>query len=262
MTPRLIAFALVFVLLAPLAEATAGPPRSKGFYSNGTLQNGKAVPARGPDHHLLFDARCYRTRKMAARYPDPARANNYYGHPVAVSAVLEVARALRKRFPDAPRVPVGELSNRMGGQIYGHLSHQNGLDVDVFFVAAEELPGCKDGPRYELRTRTGGKSTWVVSPDFQRAWNWALVSGFATRRDVRTIFIGGLLRKDLGAWARKNGISARERRRTMRKLHPVFCRPPRGYRPDTYRGNFCPHDDHIHVRFRCPSTSPGCRRSR
>ncbi len=39
----------------------------------------------------------------------------------------------RAAHPKAPRVVVGDLSLRRGGEIDEHVSHENGLDVDVYY---------------------------------------------------------------------------------------------------------------------------------
>ena len=41
--------------------------------------------------------------------------------------------AYRAAHPDAPRVVVGDISFRDGGPMDEHVSHQNGLDVDVYY---------------------------------------------------------------------------------------------------------------------------------
>ena len=41
--------------------------------------------------------------------------------------------AYRTAHPDAPRVVVGDISLREGGRMDEHVSHQNGLDVDVYY---------------------------------------------------------------------------------------------------------------------------------
>jgi len=247
-------FVLLFGLTAAPESSSGETPRSLGRHAGGALQGGVALKATGPDHYLVYSPHCYRRSPLAARYPDISRADNFYGHPKVVRAVQSVARAVRARHPEAPRLPVGELSNQKGGLISGHLSHQNGLDVDVYFPRETELARCEDGPTYEVRDPKTKR--WHVTADFPRAWSWALVSEFAARRDVKVIFIGGLLRRELASWAKRHNVTRKERKRTLRKLHPVFCRPPKGVKPPFYRGNFCPHDDHIHVRFRCPKNSP------
>jgi len=44
-----------------------------------------------------------------------------------------VLASYRKADPDAPRVVVGDISFRGGGPMDEHVSHQNGLDVDVYY---------------------------------------------------------------------------------------------------------------------------------
>ena len=39
----------------------------------------------------------------------------------------------RAAHPDAPRVVVGDISFRDGGGMDQHVSHQNGLDVDIYY---------------------------------------------------------------------------------------------------------------------------------
>jgi murein endopeptidase len=56
-----------------------------------------------------------------------------------VRRVLRIARAYRRANPGAPRVTVGDLSRPRGGDfgprfgLPGHASHQNGLDVDIYY---------------------------------------------------------------------------------------------------------------------------------
>lgn len=231
------------------APSTSAPSTSQGFYSRGTLVQGVPVPQQGPNHRLLLPARCLR----------PARAH-FYGHSNTVAAVLDVAAEMRRRQPQAPKLAIGDLSSSVGGSIPGHLSHQNGLDVDVFFLAAKPRKICHHGPSFEAKDATSGK--WAVTEDFNAAWNWHLAAAFAARRDVKVIFSGGLIKRRLAAWAKANKVPRSERLATLNKLHAVYCRAPKGRKLGTYRNNYCPHDDHFHVRFRCPKGSPGCREKR
>ena len=274
----IVALLLLAVGVLAVLDADAGRRRRRGraigFFSSGSLRDGAALAAEGEHHYLLYPEHCYRQAPMKEAYPDPSRGANFYGHPQVVRAIERVSRAVRRRHPDAPRIPVGELSNRTGGKIRFHRSHQNGLDVDIFFLV-RPLPGaepgsvgtdpnrivpvCKDGPWLERVDPRSGQ--WRVLDDFARDWNWALVSAFAEREDVKVIFIGALTRAALETYAKRH-IGAAERTRTMEKLLAVRCRAPRGVGSRGYRDNFCPHADHIHVRFFCPADSPDCRDER
>ncbi|MFO0746662.1 MAG: penicillin-insensitive murein endopeptidase [Myxococcota bacterium] len=260
--------------LLPLATARASPaehpPHTKdpegsiGYYSHGSLDGGVALPEESADHYLVFPARCYATPAFAAEYPEPSRRENFWGNAATVEAILEVTAAVRRAHPDMPRIAVAEIGNRSGGPIPYHLSHQNGLDVDILF------PQRGDGPRFPVAPCTPygehrrfegidpASGKWAVSADFELAWNWALASAFAARKDVQAIFIGALIEKSLSDWATREGIPAAERRLTLAKLMAVTCAPPKGVKVPFYKNNFCPHDDHIHVRFKCPKDSKRC----
>jgi murein endopeptidase len=62
-----------------------------------------------------------------------------------VRIVVAVASAYRRAHPDAPRLLVGDLSRPRGGDFgrayggLGHVSHQNGLDADVYYPRTDRL---------------------------------------------------------------------------------------------------------------------------
>jgi murein endopeptidase len=64
----------------------------------------------------------------------PNRAWRRWGSDRLVRVVLRVVREFAVAHPKAPRVGVGDLSRPRGGP-FGpkHFSHQNGLDVDVYY---------------------------------------------------------------------------------------------------------------------------------
>jgi murein endopeptidase len=64
----------------------------------------------------------------------PNRRWRRWGTDELVRLVLRIVRAFDRAHPRAPRLGVGDLSRRRGGY-FGprHVSHQNGLDVDVYY---------------------------------------------------------------------------------------------------------------------------------
>ena len=64
----------------------------------------------------------------------PDRPWRRYGNDRLVRMVLRVLAAYARDHPQAPRVGIGDLSRPHGG-FFGpkHASHQNGLDVDVYY---------------------------------------------------------------------------------------------------------------------------------
>lgn len=63
----------------------------------------------------------------------PNLRHRLYGNERTIRAILSVVGGYRNAHPDAPRVVVGDLSLRGGGRMDQHVSHQNGLDVDVYY---------------------------------------------------------------------------------------------------------------------------------
>ena len=89
----------------------------------GHLRDGTQLPIEGPDWvtwNPNTDSRPNLPRRL-------------YGHERTIRTVIEVLAAYRDAHPKAPRVVVGDISLRDGGAMDQHVSHQNGLDVDVYY---------------------------------------------------------------------------------------------------------------------------------
>jgi murein endopeptidase len=69
----------------------------------------------------------------------PNREWRRWGNDHVVRATLRVIDRYRAAHPNAPKLLIGDLSRPRGGDfgarwgLLGHVSHQNGLDVDVYF---------------------------------------------------------------------------------------------------------------------------------
>jgi hypothetical protein len=64
----------------------------------------------------------------------PNEPRRLYGNERTIRAILSVTRGYRSTHPNAPRVVVGDISREGGGPLTDeHVSHQNGLDVDVYY---------------------------------------------------------------------------------------------------------------------------------
>ncbi len=103
--------------------------RSTGLPYNGALAKGVLLPVSGPFH--------------ATWYPDVGMGNatsRRYGSRRLVASILWVAHHIHdRRGPGSPPLLVGDLSRPLGGRFrsrhggLAHVSHQNGLDVDVYY---------------------------------------------------------------------------------------------------------------------------------
>jgi murein endopeptidase len=111
-----------------------------GTHTAGRLEHGVRLPAQG---------RSFFTWDPVLRR-SPNRAWRRWGTDRLVRVVLDVARAHHAAHPRAPRMAVGDLSRPRGGDFgpqfgyIGHASHQNGLDVDVYYPRAD---GREEAPR-------------------------------------------------------------------------------------------------------------------
>jgi murein endopeptidase len=132
-----LALALALALAAPAGGRLddGAPPREDwrvhwrdsvalGTPSAGRLLRGVRVPVEG-EHFFTWDPVLRRS---------PNRAGRRFGTDDVVFAVLRIARSYARAHPRVPRVGIGDLSRRRGGP-FGpkHASHQNGLDVDVYY---------------------------------------------------------------------------------------------------------------------------------
>jgi murein endopeptidase len=119
------------------AAQTDAPPRidwhharSVGLPYGGSLVDGTPLPIEGPDWvtwNPVTDS-------------TPNAAKRLYGSDRTIRAIVAVTAAYRAANPDAPRVVVGDISRDGGGPMTDELvSHQNGLDVDVYFPRLDGL---------------------------------------------------------------------------------------------------------------------------
>jgi hypothetical protein len=113
----------------PDASAT-GPVRvewhhatSVGLQYSGRLVDGTQLPVEGPNWVTW----------NPATDSSPNLPSRLYGHERTIHAVLSVLAGYHSAHQDAPRVVVGDISFRDGGRMDQHVSHQNGLDVDVYY---------------------------------------------------------------------------------------------------------------------------------
>ena len=114
-------YRLIDTAAAYLNEEQVG----EGIPNGGRLHAGVRLPGWGLDHFTWDPVR--------DRRPNPP--DRRWGTDRLVRAVLEVLRAHRSANPGAASVGIGDLSPPGGGPFAsgGHLSHQNGLDVDVYY---------------------------------------------------------------------------------------------------------------------------------
>lgn len=54
-----------------------------------------------------------------------------YGLPATIRALMAIGAAWQKAYPQGPRIGIGDISLKGGGNISGHASHEKGVDIDI-----------------------------------------------------------------------------------------------------------------------------------
>ncbi len=139
-----------------------------GSHTAGRLVRGVRLPAERPEF-FTWDP---------VKRRSPNRPWRRFGTGRVIRVLLEVAREHRAAHPRAPRMAIGDISRPRGGDFgpqfgyIGHASHQNGLDVDVYY------------PRSDGRERAPKDATQI-----DRRLSQELVNRFLAR-GAEVIFVG------------------------------------------------------------------------
>ena len=176
--------------------------------------------------HLPSDGTDYQTMRPSRR-----RA---FGHPLLIDWIERFA--VDAHAAGWPGLLVGDLGQPRGGPLDGgHASHQIGLDVDLWLTAKPDH-ALTTGEREELSAvsmlRPGTRS---LDPARFGQRQIALIETAAGEPDVERIFVHPAIKQALCRAAGND-------RTWLTKVRPWWG-----------------HDDHIHVRLRCPAGQPDCR---
>lgn len=204
-------------LFGAVAAASDQPPEAIGDYSRGCGAGFVQLPQSGPTWQAMRLSR-----------------NRNWGHPQLVDYVIglsEVATQLGWRG-----LYVGDMAQPRGGPSQsGHVSHQSGLDVDIWYTPPPSL-SLSAGEREEL-------GAMIVRTDDQRRvnGNWspshaALLEAAARDRRVDRIFVAAAIKIDMCRTAKASD------KKWLQKIRPLYG-----------------HHDHFHVRLKCPAGSPTCK---
>ncbi len=157
--------------------------------------------------------------------------NRYYAHPNLAAVLKRGGEALGAQS----KLLYGDLSQPRGGPMPGgHASHQSGLDADVWF---HKYPPRKKMTNRE-REHLYGQS--MLRKDYldldPRKWNDIFATQlmwFAGQPETERIFVNAAVKRRLCAQYPNDPRLAR--------LRPWFF-----------------HDDHFHLRLKCPLSEAGC----
>ncbi|MEM6848291.1 MAG: penicillin-insensitive murein endopeptidase [Pseudomonadota bacterium] len=169
-------------LFAGVARPAGGPAIVHGRTSRGCFTGGVALAGEGATWQVMRPSR-----------------NRYYAHARTVAAVERLA-ALAPSL-GLRGILVGDLSQPAGGPMpWGHLSHQSGLDADIWFA---EMPE----PRLTVQERETIEMQSMLTPDgialdttlftapFAR-----LVAAAASMGEVQRIFVHPQINTSFHSW--------------------------------------------------------------
>jgi penicillin-insensitive murein endopeptidase len=192
-------------------------PQAIGSYARGCAHGLVALPETGPTWQVMRLSR-----------------NRNWGHPEMIAYLQDLSR-------EAVRIGwrglyIGDISQPRGGPMTsGHVSHQIGLDADIWMLPPERL----DLSREERETLS---SISVRTEDQRRInENWtaqhhALLRAAAMDPRVDRIFVAAAVKIEMCRTATPADTPWLQR-----------IRPAAG------------HNYHFHVRLRCPADSPHCQ---
>ncbi len=198
---------------APLAA------RSIGSYARGCVAGAIALPVDGPEWQAMRLSR-----------------NRNWGMPQLIAYIEKLARDARDK-DGWPGLLVGDLGQPRGGPApSGHVSHQTGLDVDIWLdpMPDRRLSG-------EEREKTAASTLLVKGTNVEidmKKWPAGyedLLKRAASYSEVERIFVNPGIKKVL---CQRAGTD----RAWLRKIRPWYK-----------------HDDHFHVRLKCPAGQAGCK---
>jgi penicillin-insensitive murein endopeptidase len=198
-----------------VASPVPGPTRVIGSPANGCIAGAFRLQPEGEGYQAI---RLSRSR--------------HFGHPETLDYVRDLGR--RAAAQGLGTIQVGDVGQARGGPMpWGHASHQNGLDVDVWF----EL----DVPSLPAEAREGLELASMVDPAAKRvdparfsARQVELLRLAATDPRVNRIFVAPPIKLAL---CERVGTD----REWLRLVRPWFG-----------------HEAHFHVRLRCPPGQAEC----
>lgn len=200
----------------------AGAPTQGPSLSIGSAARGCLAGART----LPVDGTGYEVIRLSRR--------RYFGHPEAIDFIEGLGADTQRA--GLPIFYVGDMAQPRGGPLpFGHASHQTGLDVDIWFDLAPKPPLAPAARELSALPSMLLPSWRAVDPRRFGTRQITLLRLAATQPNVDRIFVNPVIKTALC-----RAVPSADRA-WLRVLRPWWG-----------------HDDHFHVRLRCPAGSPAC----
>ncbi len=202
----------LYLLWAKITQPRLGPAEALGGYSAGCLVGAKKLPLTGEGYQVMRPQRL-----------------RYFGHPALLNFIRTHAK--ENKQAGGGDLLIGDMSRPRGGPtISGHVSHQTGLDVDIWYWQASK--------QLSLKRRSMLSSPVYVKGERVRHWqkNYTrLLQKIAEDPHVDRIFVNPSIKAELCRETKGEEL-------WLAKLRPWWG-----------------HADHFHVRLHCPAGNSNCR---
>lgn len=205
-------------LFGSVSGASSQSPEAIGSYSRGCGAGMVELPESGPTWQAMRLSR-----------------NRNWGHPEMIDYIVDLSQEVTQFGWRG--LYVGDIAQPRGGpSVSGHVSHQTGLDVDIWYT-----------PPPSLQLGTGEREkvgAMIVRTDDQKHvnGNWsashaAVLKAAASDKRVDRIFVAAAVKIEMCKTARAAD------KKWLQKIRPIYG-----------------HHDHFHVRLKCPRGSGRCER--
>jgi penicillin-insensitive murein DD-endopeptidase len=192
-------------------------PRVIGQYDHGCVAGAEKLPANGSGWQVMRLSR-----------------NRVWGHPVLLTYLGKLAGDYQG-LDGLSGILVGDMAQPIGGPLLGgHASHQNGLDVDLWYNPMPDHELSMAEREQMSASNVVNAATLTVDKAVWREAQVKLLRRAASYPEVARIFVHPAVKKALC------GIAGADRK-WLQKIRPWFR-----------------HDDHFHIRLNCPEGSPSC----
>jgi len=206
-------------LFAAKPLPSLGKAMAIGYYPRGCLSGGVELPVNGPTWQVMRLSR-----------------NRNWGHPELIKLLERFAPAAAKAT-GWNGILVGDLAQPRGGPLpFGHTSHQIGLDVDIWFMPMPDHLLSKQEREDISASNLVAADKKHVNPKTWTPAHIAFIRTAAQQPEVERVLVNAAIKKEMCRVVNKKNDG------WMTKVRPWYG-----------------HDDHIHVRLRCPPDSPQCR---
>ena len=203
------------VTVAHRKNPTLGLSQAIGGYSLGCLKGGKTFS--GKENGVVLSQ---------------TRRGRFWAHSQMIDLLTELGEFTFQTYKK--NILIGDLSLSRGGPTFGgHNSHQNGLDVDIWFKVLEGKPSFEWLQTEEMKSVLTRKG---FTEDFGKV-QVSLLNFLSQDQRVSRIFVNAKIKKYL--CEEQKDIFDSE---GLRKIRPWYG-----------------HDDHLHLRLKCPNKDKACQ---